>query len=379
MDAIQELLDSLPRNNNMDVQQRSELLSMNKSSASTDAALNNTETRNVPLETLAEEGPFEQEGDDDDEDYYHEKEEDSTIQSKSSDTEAGLVVAWQYRKDIQEERLGFTRAHPNLEKKRNQQLHGTSASAYCHSYNLQGRLKDQLNIESHLTMVPINTIDGNKSNDGNSRIQNGMKFYHHLVSIITKTTRKSPSSRDTVVRLLLYHPDMTLTSFVLPLLLHNIRKCKLPVIVMVIPHSLSTTAPDKSDLYHIRRCSDVVMSTESFNLRDTSNYPPPSEFRNLHGLLHISRLSTMTQMCTVGHFAERTIQRTPISTRYGLYRDRRKLNISLLHIPPEDYSTDGGSVTSGAVRSGAGRKHNTATTNSGCSSSGGNGTGPLDF
>lgn len=388
MNMVQELLDSLPRNNNLDVKIRSDLLRKDKSSASTTMTSNNTETWNVPLETLAEEEPYEHDDNDNDDEYYHDDYNDhTTAHTKSSDTDAGLVVAWQYRKDIQDQRLGLTHSHPSsssLDKKRNQPQHGTSASVYCHSYNLQGRLKDQINIDSHVTMVPINSMNENKSfSNSNSRVRNGMKFFQQLISTITTATRKSSSSRNTVVRLLLYHPDMSFTSVVLPLLLHHIRTYKLPVVILVIPHSsyslTATTSSDRSDLSHVRRCSDVVMCTESFNLRDPNNYPPPSEFRKLHGLLHISRLSTMTQMCTVGHFAERTIQRSPISTRYGLYRDRRKLHISLLHIPPEDYSTDGGSVTKGAVRSGAGRSNSSTSNNIGCSSSGGNGTGPLDF
>lgn len=376
MNIVQELLDSLPRNNNIDVQRRSELLKKDKSNASTRAASNNTETRNMPLETLAEEeGAYEHE---DDDEYYHEN-NSATAPTKLSDTDAGLVVAWQYRKDIQDERLGFAQTGINDSgKKRDQHQYGTTSSVYCHSYNLQGRLKDQINVDSHVTIVPINAM--NKSCSNNSRIGNGVEVYQQLISIITTATNDAASSRNTVVRILLYHPNMSVTSFALPLLLHHIRTYKLPVIILIIPHSsssVSETSSTKSDLYHIQRCSDVVISTESFNLRDSNNHPPPSEFRSLHGLLHISRLSTMTQMCTVGHFAERTIQRSPTSTRYGLYRDRRKLHISLLHIPPEDYNTDGGSVTNGAVRSGAGRSASTASNSGGCSSIGG--AGPLDF
>ena len=382
MDVVHELLDSLPRNNNLDVQKRSELLSKDKSSAAVTTASNSTKTWNVPLETLDEEGVDEHEDDDEDDEYYHEKDENTNAHSKLNDTESGLVVAWQYRRDIQDERLGFTHAHTasieNSDKKRNQQQHGSTSSVYCHSYNLQGRLKDQINFDSHVTIVPISSMNRVCSN--NSRIRNGVEFYQQLISIIATAINKSSTARNTVVRLLLYRSDLSVTAFVLPLVLHHIRTHKLPVIILVIPHAmcpLSATSSTKSDLYHIRRCSDVVLSTESFNLRDANNYPPPSEFRKLHGLLHISRLSTMTQMCTVGHFAERTVQRSPISTRYGLYRDRRKLHISLLHIPPEDYSTDGGSVTKGAVRSGAGRNATSAITSGGCSSAGG--TGSLDF
>ena len=101
-------------------------------------------------------------------------------------------------------------------------------------------------------------------------------------------------------------------------------------------------------------------------------HPPPAEFRHLHGLLQVRKAATCTLSTSVGHFADLTVTKRPAATMYGLKRDRRKLNVTLLHIPPEDFATDGGSVGSGAVRSGAGRPNAAANSSGGANL-------PLDF
>lgn len=54
------------------------------------------------------------------------------------------------------------------------------------------------------------------------------------------------------------------------------------------------------------------------------------------------------------HFCDSTTIRRPPANRYGMKRDRRKVDIRMLHLPPEDFSKGGSSVGSG-VRSGGGR------------------------
>jgi hypothetical protein len=346
------LLDCLPRNLNIDICRRKEQLH-NKNSVG--MKIEGMEM-NVPLETLTEE----------------QWEEGDEYEGEQKDDE-GLVVAWQYKKDVQQQRLGLsspsqytTKVDSGAALGRRSIINKHHAAVYCHSYNLQGRLKDQIDIDSRVTIVPIR-VDARINST-----TNGVTFYQQLVSAVVTATKASINDKEPriiVARILLYHPDTILCAFALPLLLHYIRKHKLPAIVLVVPVS-SSMPTDTCKLHHIQRCSDVVLATESFTMRHL--YPPPVEFRHLHGLLHVLHTST-THMSISGHFADRTIQRSPIAMRYGLHRDRRKLNMSLLHIPPENYATDGGSVSSGAVRSGAGR---TAVV-SGCSVVDGNSA--LDF
>jgi hypothetical protein len=104
----------------------------------------------------------------------------------------------------------------------------------------------------------------------------------------------------------------------------------------------------------LSRTCDAVLSTEGFASR--KEYPPPPEFRHLQGLLTIAKVSTVTAATANGggHFGDMTISKRPAAFIYGCKRDRRKLHIPLLHIPPEDYAEGGGSVGSGA-RSGGGK------------------------
>lgn len=135
----------------------------------------------------------------------------------------------------------------------------------------------------------------------------------------------------------------------------------------------------QAGLISLRRSSDVVLQAEGFASR--VHYPPPPEFRHLHGLLLLPKVSTVTAATANGggggHFADLSVSKRPPAHVYGLKRDRRKLHIPLLHIPPEDYAGGGGSVVSGGVRSGAGRPQK-ETKESGCGFGGG-GSSLLDF
>jgi hypothetical protein len=198
-------------------------------------------------------------------------------------------------------------------------------------------------------------------------------YYRRLLSEL-QTLLSSTNSKK-LVRLLLYHPDESLLKVALPLLLAHIRSHGLPVVVMVSIQPWN--CEDQVALRLLRRNSDVVLETEGFASRGT--YPPPAEFRSLHGLLKIRKVATSTAATSSGHFADMTTTRRPAAFLYGLKRDRRKLHIQLLHIPPEEFAADGGSV-GGAVRSGAGRTQTEAfakQATTGCSSR--TEGSPLDF
>ena len=204
-----------------------------------------------------------------------------------------------------------------------------------------------------------------------SRQTCGVQYYKQLIERVEQMLMDQPRR---VVRVLLYHPETSCLAVALPLFLNHICDAKLPVVVMVTvqPWTISS----KRSLRHLQRSSDVVLEVESFVGRQT--FPPPPEFQHFHGLLRIRKATTCNLLSSVGHFCHSTVQKRPVASLFGLKRDRRKLHLQLLHIPPEDYAAEGGSVGSGAVRSGAGRPTRQATT-LGCSSSGGGGGDALDF
>ena len=242
--------------------------------------------------------------------------------------EEGLEIAWQYRKSVQQERLAMGQPKATASS--------GATNVFCHSYDLSGRMNEQNPIDPALYMA---IMEASKS-EYQTR---GFALFRELVSLLKGKDGKA-------VRLLLLHPDLEVLAVALPLFLAHIRKQSMPVVVMVC-------TPPKANSQawtNLSRTCDVVLSTEGFASR--KEYPPPPEFRHLQGLLTIAKVSTVTAATANGggHYSDLTISKRPAAYIYGLKRDRRKLHIPLLHIPPEDYAQGGGSVGSG-VRSGAGK------------------------
>jgi len=325
---ITELVDSLPRNLHLDKA----------------ANASENDTQRLPLEIL---------------------EEDETEDAEEKN-EAGLTIAWQYRKSVQSARMGKTGSTKAT---------SSSGDVYCHSFDLSGRLKDQ--DVSRTNTVQLVDCD---CYCGSARCKSirscGIASFRQLVACLSTATANNTA----VVRLFLHRVRPATMKVALPLLLAHIREKKLPVVVLVTVEPWNSCI---SDMLALRRTTDVVLKTEAFASR--ASYPPPAEFQHLTGLLHIPKVSTVT-LATAnggGNFADMTTSKRPPSHVFGLKRDRRKLHIPLLHIPPEDYAGGDGSVQGGGVRSGAGRGPTTDTKkkqqskSTGCGSSGSNSL--LDF
>lgn len=312
-----------------------------------DGALEN-DSHTMPLNTLTEEGEEDNDNDDgsnDDNDNKRNKvKEEGGAQSKeASPDDEGLTIAWQYRTSIQQERSGHVQHHPKLKPA----TVPAFRNIYCHSYDLEHQLQDQLDVSSscHIPVIPA--------------IGNATTLYRTLLK---ETTNKLEQARK-VTRLVLYHPDPTTLPSLLTFLLSYIRTHHLPVVILVVCRSWTMS---QIQLSAGRRVADMVFSVESFTSR--MEYPPPNEFRLFQGLLHVHKISTAP---ITGQLVEHTAVKRLPSPIYGLKRDRRKLHVELLHIPPEDFATGGGSVSTGE-RAGAGRA------SGGCASSLG-GHVSLDF
>jgi hypothetical protein len=255
--------------------------------------------------------------------------------------EEGLDNAWQYRKSVQQQRLAQPMEQTKLSSK---------SSAFCHSYDLSGRMIEQspIDIDKHIVSLKLQSHQTTQVA--------GFAMFRELVSLLKKNEGQ-------VVRLLLFHPDLSVLAIALPLLLSHVRQNAIPIVVMVC----TVPTADYKAWIQLSRASDVVLSTEGFASR--KEYPPPPEFRHLQGLLKITKVSTVTAPTANGggHFGDLTVSKRPAAFIYGFKRDRRKLHIPLLHIPPEDYAQGGGS-TSGA-RSGAGNPGSNNNSNGmGCAS-----------
>jgi len=372
---IVELLDSLPKNLHKEKEERARCHGQ-----PAERGTDGTGTIGSPhqvLETLAEEEEEEEE--------------------EGSQAEAGLKIAWQYRKSVQQERLGgvsvdsSTRSSLSDQSGARSSFTGTtSASIFCHSYDLSSyRCTETNDWDRHGTVkiAPVSCSCGCIGTNCHIRTS-GFACYHQIVQQLDLML--SGSDRR-VVRLLFYRWSVCVLSVALPLLLSHIRRYELPVVVLVTvqPWTQDQYNTAERSLVAVRRCCDVVLTVEGFAGRSSETYPPPPEFRTLHGLLQIRKLNTGTAATAngpgSGHFADTTSSKRPASSVFGLKRDRRKLTIQLLHIPPEEYAEGGGSVGGGGVRSGAGRGAGIGSNSSkgkeaaGCAGAGGNASSALDF
>lgn len=257
---------------------------------------------------------------------------------EEGDADEGLQVAWQYKKSVQQQRLGL---QPSLSVV-SASSPASITNVFCHSYDLSGRMNEQraIDVDSHLAEMMSLKLDGESTS------AMGLTMFRDLAGLL-----QNAETGGQAIRLLLFHLDLEIASIALPLLMAHIRQQSLPVVVLVC----SQPTADSKAWVSLSRTADVVMSTEGFASR--KEYPPPPEFRHLQGLLTLSKVSTVTAATANGggHFADLTTSKRPSAFIYGFKRDRRKLHIPLLHIPPEDYAEGGGSVGSG-VRSGAGKQ-----------------------
>jgi hypothetical protein len=213
---------------------------------------------------------------------------------------------------------------------------------------------------------PANYIVRIEDLEGRGKLHPGILLFRELVSLLKKNKGKA-------YRMVLYNTNPARMSVALPLFLSHIRKHKVPVVLLVY----CQPSKDYKALSRLSGSCDVTLKTEGFSARRI--HPPPPEFRLLQGILTISKISTVTSAAATGggFFGDISLSKRPAAFVYGFKRDRRKLHLSLLHIPPEDYAQGGGSVSSG-VRSGAGnipeKKKNQSL---GCASN--SGGSALDF
>lgn len=310
------------------------------------------------------------EEDEDDDDFEEEAAEDK-LDETGSDVAAdeGLTNAWQYKLSVQKKRSGTPLASKSVNN-------NGKGKVYCHSYDLSGKMQDQHEgwVESNGTSNDISIINCDSSASQSQDLRSSaFELFHvcrkHIEDQLTAKPR-------TVVRLLIMNGPTQKVAIALPLLLSHIRHHSLPVVLLVTvrpwihpsgnrPSCISST-PSQSHvqaLTSLRRTCDAVMTFDGFAAMAT---PPPSEFSDLAGIMTIRKMALQS----LAHFADSTTNRRPPANRYGMKRDRRKMHIRLLHLPPEDFSAGGSSVGSG-VRSGA---SNTSSTDSGSSSKKGRST-----
>lgn len=262
----------------------------------------------------------------------------------------GLTNAWQYKLSIQRERQGATITKSTNETK-----------TFCHSYDLSGRMEEQHPSDWFFMGGRTHFLDcrchwcPNFSCKGTTSC--AKHLYRKCVNGIQDILKLNPN---TVVRLLVMNAPVKILAVAFPLIQHFIRSNSLPVVMMLTVRPWLQTLSEqnvgsissKQAIVSLRRNCDAVLTCEGFGAMAS---PPPPEFSDLAGILTIRKIALQS----LSHFADSTTNRRPPANRYGMKRDRRKMHIRMLHLPPEDFSAGGSSVGSGA-RSGAGRSSDTS-------------------
>lgn len=342
--SLQSFISLLPRNLHLDKEQKKK----EDVQKATVASANSNLTSSIDNLSSIKDNDFAIiEENDDDDDFEDDGDEKDNSEGKGDEL---LQNAWQYKVSVQKERLAQYSTTPSSHHNSRSGTSGRNKE-YCHSYDLSGKMEDQYSQTWRDEESGISIVDCVCQNcpqlccKGHNNC--GVNMFRKLLQNITESLNKEQNG---VVRLLLLNAPVQTTSIALPLLLSYIRVHSLPVIILttVRPWILSLSQPRSlQSLVSLRRTCDAVFICEGFDAVVT---PPPSEFSDLAGIFSIRKLALQSQ----AHFADMTTNRRPPANRFGLKRDRRKLHIRMLHLPPEDFSAGGSSVGSG-VRSGAGR------------------------
>jgi len=293
-----------------------------------------------------------------------------------SSTDDLLKNAWQYKVSIQMERSGGSTYQPyknnhltstNTDQLQTNPLYHanvpqnktTSSSIwtiptkdiYCHSYDLSRNFMDSLPIEIVEKYVH-DTIVMDCSQEYSCTTTTALSLFQKWIENIRGALQQHPS---TVIRWIL--PNIpcisSLTASALSLTLSYIRIHSLPVVLLVTIRPW-LNQDNTSSLHALRRTCDAVFSLQG--LASLVADPPP-EFHDLQGIFHIHKISSLfpsTTQFNSSSSSSSSHTRRPLTNRYGIKRDRRRLTLQMLHLPPEEFSTGGSSVTSSSVRTGGG-------------------------
>lgn len=268
-------------------------------------------------------------------DFEEEDPQDMGRKDTKDPEEEGLKNAFQYRLSIQNQRLGKT-------SQLSQPLSSQGEKVYCHSYDLSARMMNQHSSDWVNTNNSISIMDF-------SSAKSSIQLYQECIKQIQSQLAKDDSI---VIRLLFVNAPVKLMAITLPLLLTHIRTHSLPVVILLTIRPWYITSNPSSNnnlssLVSLRRTCDAVFTCEGFAAMTT---PVPPEFSDLAGIFTIHKMALQS----LHHFADSSMKKRPPANRYGMKRDRRKVHLRMLHLPPEDFSAGGSSVGSG-VRSGAGK------------------------
>lgn len=249
--------------------------------------------------------------------------EDSASELHSKDAKDRLVIAWQYEKYI------IADATSNKEK-------GSSinSSQYCSSYDISRRMQDSVLSSGLVTKLSIDSFPPDKTADGNFCL-----IFDTLMERICSYIRAiEGSSVPNATRIFLPNLSEVFDTFRNEQCESNISKSEEKLIIakfllrvkqlirstrVVVICTLQSSTTSPHILNKLAQVADTVVSVESFAGRAQSI---PYEFDEFCGFFMVHKVQQHGVLAP--HRSN--------GSRFGIKRDRRKLHIEPLHLPPED-------------------------------------------
>lgn len=228
-----------------------------------------------------------------------------------------LKIAWQYGKYITS--AGKCRSESSGTELPQQQ--SAPATVYCHSYDLSRRLQEHLRSRDNLQVMLA--LDNNIL--GSSGLGQQLS---QLVAAVAGLVQASPTVVHRVYVPQLFgvaelcdlsdEKSVRAVTFAVLSLKHIIRSSQSTLIVTLpsafLPSKLSN---------NVVAISDTMISITSFAGKSKEI---PAEFKEFCGFLSVKKVQQIGAV----------VPHRPPYDRYGLKRDRRKLHIEPLHLPPEE-------------------------------------------
>jgi hypothetical protein len=319
LSGVESFLNLLPRDLHLD-KQRAKMSSKVNDGINHSNQVKARPVSHEPFAIIEEEDDYDQEDE-------NANDDNTSNNDASNKSDQGLQNAWQYKLSVQKERLGAP-----VDNARSISYEKT----YCHSYDLSRRMRDQHD-EEITKNTQIETIRCNFKNNhrpfSKEDHQWGVHLYFRCMAQIKERLRRYPN---TTIRLLLLNAPIRTASVAIPLILSYVRSNSLPVVLLLTVRPWINARSNMKHVVSLRRSCEACLTCEGF---EAMVNPAPTEFSDLAGILSIRKMALQS----LSHFADSITNRRPPANRYGLKRDRRKLHIRMLHLPPEDFSAGGSS------------------------------------
>ena len=259
-------------------------------------------------------------------DKIHAKDPSPAPETAKDTQDHGLKIAWQYEKYL------VKNAGQNTNK-----LADARGLTYCCSYDLSRRLQPEIMDNGSLLLLPLDPTVLFAADAAKDAFQRTLQVI--LQSVITFLRQQFEENPRSMARIFLPQTHQLLAPYLLtsqvnPIELYRLWTQFLTALRRTIAEArvvvhLSMPSPSKTSLLPIdvyTAChvlTDVILEVESF-AGHADTIPP--EFRDFVAFFRIRHMHQRGLLASP----------PPKATKYGMKRDRRKLHIELLHLPPEE-------------------------------------------